>query len=66
MNFSSKPTCTKAKSSFVQGSPRRKVPKCWSIRYSPEVVAAFKATGKGWQTRMDDALKEWLKEHSAA
>lgn len=36
-----------------------------SVRYSPEVVAYFRSTGKGWQTRMDDALKTWLKEHVA-
>lgn len=35
-----------------------------SVRYSPEVVEYFRATGRGWQTRMDDALKEWLKEHA--
>ena len=34
-----------------------------TIRLSPEVVEAFRATGKGWQTRMDGALKEWLREH---
>ncbi|ASF45257.1 hypothetical protein CEK71_03805 [Methylovulum psychrotolerans] len=28
-------------------------------------MAAFRATGKGWQTRMNDALKEWLSEHKA-
>jgi uncharacterized protein (DUF4415 family) len=36
------------------------------LRYSPEVIDAFRATGKGWQTRMDEALKDWLREHSAA
>jgi uncharacterized protein (DUF4415 family) len=36
-----------------------------SVRYSPEVVEYFRATGAGWQTRMDDALKEWLREHAA-
>ena len=30
------------------------------MRYSPEVVAYFKATGKGWQARMDEALREWI------
>ena len=35
-----------------------------TIRLSPEVMAAFKATGKGWQTRIDAALKDWLKTHS--
>ncbi|MGO0305655.1 BrnA antitoxin family protein [Endozoicomonas acroporae] len=31
-----------------------------TIRLSPEVIAYFRATGKGWQTRMDDALKEYV------
>jgi uncharacterized protein (DUF4415 family) len=35
-----------------------------SLRLSPEVVAFFKATGKGWQTRVDEALKEYMREHS--
>lgn len=34
-----------------------------TIRLSPEVSAAFRATGPGWQTRIDDALKEWLRTH---
>ena len=34
-----------------------------SIRLSPEVLATFKATGKGWQTRIDVVLKEWINEH---
>jgi uncharacterized protein (DUF4415 family) len=37
-----------------------------TIRLSPDVMAAFKATGAGWQTRIDDALKDWLKTHSPA
>jgi uncharacterized protein (DUF4415 family) len=31
-----------------------------AIRLSPEVLAYFRATGKGWHTRMDAALKEWI------
>lgn len=31
-----------------------------TVRFDAEVLAAFKATGRGWQTRMNDALKEWL------
>ena len=31
-----------------------------SIRFSPEVLDYFRATGKGWQTRVDAALKEWI------
>jgi len=37
-----------------------------TIRLSPEVVAPFRATGDGWQTRMDAALKDWLKTHTPA
>ena len=35
-----------------------------TVRYSPEVVAYFRATGKGWQARMDAALKEWIARRS--
>ena len=35
-----------------------------SVRYSAEVLAAFRASGAGWQTRMDAALRDWLKTHS--
>ncbi len=35
-----------------------------TIRLSPDVMAAFKATGTGWQTRIDAALKDWLRTHS--
>ena len=31
-----------------------------SIRLSPEVVNFFKATGKGWQTRIDNALLDFI------
>ncbi|MDA8093397.1 MAG: BrnA antitoxin family protein [Betaproteobacteria bacterium] len=34
-----------------------------TIRLSREVVEGFRATGKGWQTRMDDVLKEWMRDH---
>lgn len=37
-----------------------------TIRLSPEVVEPFRATGNGWQTRLDAALKDWLKTHTPA
>ena len=37
-----------------------------TIRLSREVVEQFRASGDGWQTRVDAALKEWLKTHSPA
>ena len=36
-----------------------------TIRLSPDVVGAFRSTGQGWQTRVDAALRDWLKTHSA-
>ena len=37
-----------------------------TVRYSPEVVEYFRATGEGWQTRMNDALRAYVKRHRAA
>jgi len=35
-----------------------------TIRLSPDVIQAFRAAGDGWQTRIDAALKDWLRTHS--
>ena len=37
-----------------------------TIRFDRDVLAAFRAAGPGWQTRMNAVLREWLKKHSAA
>lgn len=37
-----------------------------AIRLDHEILAAFRATGTGWQTRVNAALKDWLKRHSPA
>jgi len=31
-----------------------------SVRYSPEVLAYFRSTGEGWQSRMDGVLREYV------
>jgi uncharacterized protein (DUF4415 family) len=31
-----------------------------AIRLDPEVVGALRASGPGWQTRVNTVLKEWL------
>lgn len=55
------------KHTIQRGRPTRHINKeKVTIRLSPEVVAAFRASGKGWQTRLDTALKDWLKTHSPA
>ena len=37
-----------------------------TIRLSPDVVQSFRASGDGWQTRMDAALRDWLKTNKPA
>ena len=50
-----------------QRGPQKQPPKvALTVRYSPEVVEYFKATGEGWQTRMNDALREYVELHRAA
>ena len=50
-----------------RGRPKAASPKqALTVRYDADVIDAFKATGKGWQTRMNAALKDWLKTHSPA
>jgi uncharacterized protein (DUF4415 family) len=34
-----------------------------SIRLDADVVRAFKVSGKGWQGRINLALKDWLNDH---
>lgn len=43
----------------VSASPKMHV----NLRLDAEVVAAFQTTGRGWQTRLNAALKDWLKTH---
>ena len=48
-----------------RGRPKAdKVLKRITIRLEPDVVEQFKASGPGWQTRMNAALADWLKTHS--
>ena len=46
------------------GSIKEETKQAVTVRYSPDVLAAFRATGAGWQARMNEALKDWLQTHS--
>lgn len=50
----------------TRGPNRRPTKEQVAVRYSPDVLAFFRATGAGWQTRMDEALREWVRSHSPA
>jgi uncharacterized protein (DUF4415 family) len=47
------------------GSKKASPKKQTTIRFDPEVLEQLKATGRGWQTRVNDAMREWLNAHSA-
>jgi uncharacterized protein (DUF4415 family) len=34
-----------------------------AIRLDRDVLSAFRSAGPGWQTRMNDALRDWLRSH---
>ncbi|MDP3846306.1 MAG: BrnA antitoxin family protein [Pseudomonas sp.] len=53
----------KTLSSRARGPQKAPTKEALTVRYSPEVLARFKASGPGWQTRMDAALKDWLQTH---
>lgn len=53
-----------AKTKPRMGRPKADITKqSTTIRLSQDVMDAFKASGTGWQTRIDNALKDWLKTH---
>ena len=37
-----------------------------ALRVDNDTLAAFRATGNGWQSRMNAALREWVKGHPVA
>ncbi|WP_428852247.1 BrnA antitoxin family protein [Imbroritus primus] len=46
------------------GRPKSDHPKVSvTIRFDSEIVEAFRMSGDGWQTRMNNALRDWLRTH---
>lgn len=46
-----------------RGRPRSETPKRQiTLRLDPDIVEHFKATGKGWQTRLNDTLRKAVLE----
>jgi uncharacterized protein (DUF4415 family) len=35
-----------------------------TLRLDVDVVEKFRASGDGWQTRINDALKSWMQSHA--
>jgi uncharacterized protein (DUF4415 family) len=49
----------------VRGPQKAPTKQATTIRFDADVLAALKASGKGWQTRVNDAMREWLRTNSA-
>lgn len=64
--FSRLPEPLQARLRGARGPQKAPTKERITIRLSREVVEEFRATGAGWQTRMDAALKDWLKSHPRA
>ena len=48
------------------GRPKAETTKVFtSIRLDADLLATFKSGGKGWQTRINAALREWVAQHPA-
>jgi uncharacterized protein (DUF4415 family) len=46
-----------------RGRPKLETPKVsTTLRLDADVIAQFKAKGPKWQTRINDALRAWLKQ----
>lgn len=46
------------------GRPCSESPKvALTVRYDADIIDAFKSGGEGWQTRMNNALRDWLRHH---
>lgn len=47
------------------GRPKLVSPKVpTTIRFDADVLDALKGMGKGWQTRVNEAMREWVKTHA--
>lgn len=56
-----------ARAPVRRGRPPLAKPKVsTTIRLSQDVIDHFKAAGRGWQTRIDDALRDWIQTHDTA
>jgi uncharacterized protein (DUF4415 family) len=45
----------------IRGPQKAPLKRPTTIRFDADVLAALKATGRGWQTRVNDAMREWVK-----
>jgi len=64
--FSELPPEVQRKLRGVRGAQKAPTKERITIRLSRDVVDRFRASGAGWQARVDSALREWLRRHPPA
>lgn len=47
-----------------RGRPKGAEKVSTTIRFDADILAAFKHAGPGWQTRMNQALRDWLAKNA--
>jgi uncharacterized protein (DUF4415 family) len=45
----------------IRGPQKSPLKRPTTIRFDADVLDALRATGPGWQTRVNDAMREWVK-----
>ena len=60
------PALLQTKLRRVRGPNKAPTKERITIRLSPDVLQSFRDSGEGWQSRIDLALKDWLKSHTPA
>ena len=66
MRFSDLPVDLQNALRRVRGPQKAPTKTAISIRLSEEVITYFKNTGMGWQTRIDEVLKDFVRQQESA
>ena len=61
--FSALPASLQATLRRARGPGKKPAKVQTAIRFDPEVLSALRATGRGWQTRVNDVMKQWVANH---
>jgi uncharacterized protein (DUF4415 family) len=61
--FSALPESLQAKLRRVRGAGKKPAKVQTAIRFDQDVLSALKSTGRGWQTKVNDVMREWVTQH---
>jgi uncharacterized protein (DUF4415 family) len=65
VSFSDLPENLQSRLRGVRGPNRLPTKVQTAIRFDADVLTALRATGRGWQTQVNNVMREWLKQRSA-